>query len=339
MLYQGEAMFTNVAESAFGMSAVAKALSESPGSNPMSLQWLSTMGGKRVELPNGCLYVGMHDGFNDAASLMFCEAVKAAYRSKAPKIVIIIESYGGNVYSLMPMLDCIESVRLTESNPLGKPIVTICRGHVMSCGAVLWSAGDEGERYMVGKLSEVMIHPVSVQMTGRVSNPSLKTEAKQMDRLNDTLFNYMSKHLNIDVRQWLLEKGNNCELHISPEVARDPKATWGTADYTLVKRESAPIIMGALSDGDGVPELNFAVEASVNYNVRKPIPMSVEEVTKLMQEARAAPAEPPPSVTSASALRPRACAMPGMVLRNYDAAAIMAAAPPGTLAWNATDVI
>ena len=51
-------------------------------------------------------------------------------------IPIVIDSYGGQVYSLMSMISAIESADL--------PVATIVEGKAMSCGAVLLTFGEQG---------------------------------------------------------------------------------------------------------------------------------------------------------------------------------------------------
>lgn len=297
------------------LSAISKALDPDPTLNPMVRRWRTTVNGARNDMPHAAFYIAMSDEFSDASRILFNEAVDFVYQSQAPDIVCHIDSYGGNVYALMPMLDKLESVRKTPKNPAGKKIITVCRGHVMSCGAVLWSAGDE--RYMIGKMSEVMIHPVSVSMSGRTAYPQLATEAKQMERLNSNLFDYMSERFGIDVSKWLRDMGNGCELHIRPATAEDPETAWAGADFWLADAAKTP--MGQLAVGDAIPQLDFQFMVGVNYNTKSPAPAAV------LQE------------TPAGAAMPRR-RMPGVQIHDRDIVGMVSSIRQ-PLAWNPADIM
>jgi ATP-dependent protease ClpP protease subunit len=301
------------------LSSIGKALEPQKELNPMVRRWRTTVNGMRNDMPHGAFYIAMSDEFSDASRILFNEAVDFVYQSQAPDIVCHIDSYGGNVYALLPMLDKLESVRKTPKNPAGKKIITVCRGHVMSCGAVLWAAGDE--RYMLGEMSEVMIHPVSVSMAGRTAYPQLATEAQQMERLNNDLFDYMSDRFGIDVNKWLRDKGHGCELHIRPYVAADPEAAWDGADFWLKDATKAPI--GLLAYGDAVPQLDFQFMISCNMNVTPPA-----RATLTLQE-----------VPPAAAAMPRGRArMPGVEMHDRDIVDMVSTIRK-PLAWNPADIM
>ena len=58
------------------------------------------------------------------------------FDTKVKIIPIIINSYGGQVYSLLAMLDMISSSK--------KTICTVATGKAMSCGSILLAAGTPG---------------------------------------------------------------------------------------------------------------------------------------------------------------------------------------------------
>ena len=77
----------------------------------------------------------------------------ALAHSTGQKVIpVVIDSYGGQVYSLMSMIAAIESAEL--------PVATIVEGKAMSCGAVLLSFGEQGMRF-ADPHATVMIHDVS----------------------------------------------------------------------------------------------------------------------------------------------------------------------------------
>jgi len=107
----------------------------------------------------------------------------AAYRSGQEIIPITIDTFGGDVYALMGMIDAIKNCAL--------PIATIIEGKAHSAGAFLFSCGTEGYRFM-GPNASLMIHSVSAGYFGRVEE--LKTRTEEVVRVNEKLFEIMSQN-------------------------------------------------------------------------------------------------------------------------------------------------
>jgi ATP-dependent Clp protease protease subunit len=105
-------------------------------------------------------------------------------QSTGQKVIpVVIDSYGGQVYSLMSMISTI------RSSPL--PVATIVEGKAMSCGAVLLSFGQEGMRFMDPDAT-VMIHDVASGQWGK--NEEIKASAAETDRLNRKIFKMMAQN-------------------------------------------------------------------------------------------------------------------------------------------------
>jgi ATP-dependent Clp protease protease subunit len=98
-------------------------------------------------------------------------------------IVVYIDSYGGYLDSLNSMLETIEQV--------SNPIITVCIGKAMSCGAVLLAAGDHR---FCGRFSRVMIH----QSTGGDYGPveGLQKNVDECKRVNDMFMSFLAKRCN-----------------------------------------------------------------------------------------------------------------------------------------------
>ena len=78
------------------------------------------------------------DEFTPNGAKEFAAKMEAAHNTGQPVIPIVIDSYGGQVYSLMAMIAQIKSAE--------KPIATIIEGKAMSCGGSIinfWSKGFE----------------------------------------------------------------------------------------------------------------------------------------------------------------------------------------------------
>lgn len=119
--------------------------------------------------------------FDEEAARKFDAAMSAAQSTGQPIIPIVIDSYGGEVYSLMSMIANIKSSKI--------PVATIVEGKAMSCGALLFSFGTSGYRFM-DKHATIMIHDVSSGAKGKVEE--IKADAKEGDRLNQLLYREMA---------------------------------------------------------------------------------------------------------------------------------------------------
>ena len=121
--------------------------------------------------------------FTEAAAKEFSSLMMRAHNTGQSVIPIIIDSYGGQVYSLMSMIADIKSSSL--------PVATIVQGKAMSCGAILFSFGHEGMRYM-DEDATVMIHDVSSMGWGKVEE--IKADAAEAERLNKKIFHMMAQN-------------------------------------------------------------------------------------------------------------------------------------------------
>ena len=121
--------------------------------------------------------------FDEATAKEFSSLVSKAQNTGQPVLPIIIDSYGGQVYSLMSMISDIKNSRI--------PVATIVQGKAMSCGAILFSFGAEGMRYMDPD-STLMIHDVSSMAWGKVEE--VKVSAEETDRLNQKIYSMMAEN-------------------------------------------------------------------------------------------------------------------------------------------------
>ena len=121
--------------------------------------------------------------FDEPSAKAFSAAVMKAQNTGQPVLPIIIDSYGGQVYSLMSMISDIKHSRIA--------VATIVQGKAMSCGAILFSFGAEGMRYMDPDAT-VMIHDVSSMERGKVEE--VKASAEETDRLNKKSYHMMAEN-------------------------------------------------------------------------------------------------------------------------------------------------
>ena len=123
--------------------------------------------------------------FDEGSAKAFSDEMATAQNSGQPVIPVIIDSYGGQVYSLMSMISDIKHSKVK--------VATIAQGKAMSCGAVLFSFGEEGYRYMDPDAT-LMIHDVSSMGWGKVEE--IKADAEEVERLNQKIYRMMAINCN-----------------------------------------------------------------------------------------------------------------------------------------------
>lgn len=119
--------------------------------------------------------------FDEESAAKFSNQMSAAQSTGQTIIPIVIDSYGGQVYSLMSMIASIKASSI--------PVATIVEGKAMSCGALLFSYGASGYRFM-DKHATIMIHDVSSGARGKIEE--IKADAKEGDRLNQLVYREMA---------------------------------------------------------------------------------------------------------------------------------------------------
>ncbi len=92
---------------------------------------------KTVELRSSPVVIRVNK-FDEKSAKDFAEKIASAHNTGQSVIPVIIDSYGGQVYSLMSMIASIKNSEL--------PVATIVEGKAMSCGVILFSCGTEGYR-------------------------------------------------------------------------------------------------------------------------------------------------------------------------------------------------
>jgi len=137
---------------------------------------------KEIELKQQPVIITVNE-FTEESVKKFNELMCQAQNSGQKVIPIEIDSFGGQVYSLMAMISAIKTSRV--------PVATIVQGKAMSCGAILASFGSEGLRFM-DKDSTMMIHDVSSFAFGKIEE--LKSDVREAERLNDKVYKMMARN-------------------------------------------------------------------------------------------------------------------------------------------------
>ena len=138
---------------------------------------------KELELHKNPVIVRVNK-FDEDSAKEFHMQIAQAHNTGQQVIPVVIDSYGGQVYSLMSMISAIKHSEL--------PVATIIEGKAMSCGALLFSFGEEGMRYMDPDAT-VMIHDVSAGQSGKVEE--LKANAEESERLNQKVYTMMARNI------------------------------------------------------------------------------------------------------------------------------------------------
>jgi len=190
---------------------------------------------KEVELRAAPIYIRVNKFTEDSAK-KFADDMSKAHNTGQTIIPIVIDSFGGQVYSLMSMIGTINAAHL--------PVATIISGKAMSCGAILFSFGHDGMRY-VDNDATLMIHDVSSFAKGKVEE--IKADADEAERLNRKVYEMMA---------------TNCGKHKDYflEIVHDR----GHADWYLDANEA---IKHNLANHVGTPRLEVDIGISFNFYV------------------------------------------------------------------------
>lgn len=96
------------------------------------------------------------------------------HENKRP-VTLIIDSYGGDVYSSLFLADLIQTLKLDVS--------TIVIGKAMSAGFIIAIAGKKGKRFITQNAT-MMNHQISAEAMGKVSDMEIEViECKRLEKL------------------------------------------------------------------------------------------------------------------------------------------------------------
>lgn len=99
------------------------------------------------------------------------------------QIVIIVDSFGGDVFSLFGMVSLIKASKCE--------IITVIPSKAFSCGAVLASAGTPGKRY-IAPYGSILIHQISIGEEGKMSE--VQSSLEHAGKLNKTLLSMLDEN-------------------------------------------------------------------------------------------------------------------------------------------------
>jgi len=150
--------------------------------------------------------------FTDESALKFNRDLQEARNTGQKIIPVFIDSYGGEVYSLLSMVHAMNQIT-------DVPIATIAIGKAMSCGAVLFSQGAEGYRFM-GPRATLMIHDVSSGGHGKTEE--IKADAHESERLNNLIYGLMAKGAGKEERYFwqIVQDRGRADWYLTPDEAK-----------------------------------------------------------------------------------------------------------------------
>lgn len=120
--------------------------------------------------------------FNQSSAHDFRVSILSRSKSDPNRpIIIYINSYGGQVDALASMIETLDEVQ--------NPIITVCHGVAMSCGAILFSHGDIR---FCGRHSRLMIHEISSGTGGDVHD--MHADIQEVKRLNEYFMGLLAKN-------------------------------------------------------------------------------------------------------------------------------------------------
>lgn len=146
--------------------------------------------------------------FGDESVKEFAESFAAAKLTKQPIIPIVIDSIGGEVYSMLAMADIIMASSVI--------VATVVMGKAMSAAAALFSCGTEGYRF-VSPNSVTMIHDVSHSSEYKKVE-EVRADTYEVERLNTLMYQLMAKNCGkpADYFQKLVNDRNRSDWYLTP---------------------------------------------------------------------------------------------------------------------------
>jgi ATP-dependent Clp protease protease subunit len=148
--------------------------------------------------------------FDEDGAKKFRDSVMAIAKHDSNRpIAIYIDSYGGMVDSLATMIETLDEVL--------NPIVTVCVGKAMSCGAILLSHGDVR---FCGKHSRIMVHEVSSGTVGDVHD--MHADVQEVKRLNEYFMGILAQNCgfkNYDELRKVIKEQDGRDRYLNAQAA------------------------------------------------------------------------------------------------------------------------
>lgn len=151
--------------------------------------------------------------FTDDALKSFAKDFQSAMAARQQIIPVVIDSFGGQVYSLFGMADTIRSAQRQ-----GFTVATYCASKAMSCGAALFSCGNEGYRF-ISRYGTIMVHQVRNCAFGKVEE--MEIEVSHTRDLNEQVLTMISLNCGHHDGYWSeqIRANGNADIYLTPDDA------------------------------------------------------------------------------------------------------------------------
>lgn len=150
------------------------------------------------------------NSFDEDAAKSFLQGFINAINTGQSILPVIVDSYGGEIYSLLKMIDVINDSKI--------PVATVAMGKAMSCGAILLACGSKGHRY-ASKNSTIMLHDASGGDVGKTSDVAVSAE--ELKRLNNKIWSFLDERSGKEPGFFksLIHNNDHSDLFLTPEKA------------------------------------------------------------------------------------------------------------------------
>lgn len=187
----------------------------------------------RVRWRQDPLTVYVTGEFDEDTATQFAQDLSAANNTGQSVVPVVINSGGGDVYSLMMMVAAIRSSAV--------PVATIVPGFAASAAAALFACGAKGMRY-IAPTARVMLHDASLTMYSTVSLRDMEIEKDELAAVNKQMFDIMGENCHNGDKMYfhkLLKKQGNRDLYLDADDAVKHKLA--TCAYVPVLRTSVQV--------------------------------------------------------------------------------------------------
>jgi ATP-dependent Clp protease protease subunit len=148
------------------------------------------------------------ESVNDIIQLIYEINDEDVGKTQVEPIKLIINSFGGEVYSGLALIDTIDN-SLT-------PVYTICHGSAMSMALIVYAAGHN--RY-ASKNATFMYHEAAYPIEGKVAHH--KQELKEVERVDSICDNYLLSKTSFTQKQFNAVKKTQGEWYFDVKIAQE----------------------------------------------------------------------------------------------------------------------
>jgi ATP-dependent Clp protease protease subunit len=146
------------------------------------------------------------DLVNEVIQLIYEINEEDGKKTQAEPIKLIINSFGGEVYSGLALIDVIDNS--------ATPVYTICHGAAMSMGLIVYAAGHHR---MDSKNATFMYHEASYPADGKLGFH--KQEIKEVERIDKICDSYLLSKTKFEKKQLDKVKKTHKEWYFDTEIA------------------------------------------------------------------------------------------------------------------------